>query len=270
MIPTFLKWAGGKRRILNELKFSFPEEIERYFEPFLGAGSVFFFVKQTYNPKSCMISDINKDLIETFKAVRDNPDKLISSLEYFKKNNSENFYYKVRDDLNKNKLLGLKRYAAFIFLNKTCYNGLYRVNAKGEFNVPYGKYIEPEIYNEETILCASHLLRGVMIKHQQYKDILRFINKEDFIYLDPCYDPLKKSSFANYTPKRFCEGDRFELAEFIESLKTKGAKIVLSNNDLPEIRKIYSDFNIKEILSSRPINSNSKDRGKIIELAISN
>ncbi len=269
-IPTFLKWAGGKRRIINELKPLFPKKIERYFEPFLGGGSVFFFIKQNYNPKYCMISDINKDLIETFKAVRDAPYELINILNYFKRNNSETFYYNVREHFNMYRFTGLKRCAAFIYLNKTCYNGLFRVNSKGGFNVPFGKYDNPEIYNESIILYASQLLKGALIKHQHYKEVIKFVRRNDFIYLDPCYDPLKRTSFANYTPKRFCEEDRNELSEFINALTIKGLNIVMSNNDLPEIREIYSDFNIKEILSSRPINSNSNDRGKILELAISN
>lgn len=267
-IPTFLKWAGGKRRIINELKPLFPTKIERYFEPFLGGGYVFFFIKQRYNPKYSMISDINKDLIDTFKSVRDTPHELIDTLSYFKKNNSEDFFYNVRESFNLYKFKGLKRSAAFIYLNKTCYNGLFRVNSKGGFNVPFGKYDNPEIYNEETILYASQLLRGVLIKQQHYKGVIRFVKKDDFIYLDPCYDPLKRTSFAQYTSKRFCEEDRSELSKFINELKAKGVKLVLSNNDLPEVREIYSGFDIKEILSSRPINSNSSERGKILELAI--
>ncbi len=269
-IPTFLKWAGGKRRTLTDLEALFPPKIDRYFEPFLGGGAVFFFIKQKYDPKFCMISDINKDLIETYKAVRDNPKELMGFLNYFKKENSDKFYYSTRERFNKNAIKGLRRCAAFIYLNKTCFNGLYRVNSKNEFNVPYGKHKNPEIYNENSIFLASQLLKGVKIKHQDYRKILNYIKKGDFAYLDPCYDPMKITSFANYTPKRFCEMDRIELAKTIKELKNKGAHIVLSNNNLPEIKEIYSDFNIKEILSSRSISSDARGRGKVIELAISN
>lgn len=269
-IPTFLKWAGGKRRILNELEGLFPKKIDRYFEPFLGAGAVFFFMKQKYNPKFCMISDINKDLIDTFIAVRDNPTKLISHLKYFKKKHSEKFYYKIREKSNKYKLDDLKRIAAFIYLNKTCFNGLYRVNSKNEFNVPYGKYKNPEIFNEENINFASRLLQGVKIKKQDYRKIKELVKVGDFVYLDPCYDPIKKTSFANYTPKRFCKADRIELARFIKVLRKKRVNIILSNNNLPEIRKIYSDFKIKKILAPRSINADPVGRKKVIELAISN
>lgn len=268
-IPTFLKWAGGKRRILNKLENLFPKKINRYFEPFLGAGAVFFFVKQKYNPKFCMISDINKDLIDTFIAARDNPAKLISYLKYFKKKNSEKFYYETREKFNKYKIKKLKRAAAFIYLNKNCFNGLYRVNSKNEFNVPYGKYKNPEIFEEKNIYFASNLLQGVKIKHQDYRRIKKQIKIGDFIYLDPCYDPIKKTSFANYTPERFCVADRLELAKFIKASRRKRANIVLSNNNLPEIKRIYSNFKITEILASRSINANPVGRGKVKELVIS-
>ena len=269
-IPTFLKWAGGKRRILNELESLFPESIHRYFEPFLGAGAVFFFVKQKYNPKFCMISDINKDLIDTFIAVRDRPKELIKYIEYFKERHSKEFYYRVRNKFNQYKFNDLKRIAAFIYLNKTCFNGLYRVNSKNEFNVPHGRYKNPGIYNKEDICFASRLLQGVKIKKQDYDKIEKLIRAGDFVYLDPCYDPLKKTSFANYTPKRFCEADRIRLTNFIKRIDIKKANIVLSNNDLPEIREIYQSFLIQEILASRSINANPCERGKVTELAISN
>jgi len=269
-IPTFLKWAGGKRRILKELEPLFPSKIDRYFEPFLGAGSVFFFVKQKYNPKFCMISDVNKDLIDTFLAIRDNPTKLINYLRYFKKHHSEKFYYEIRKKFNRRKLNGLKRVAIFIYLNKNCFNGLFRVNSKNEFNVPYGKYKNPEIYNEKNIYFASQLLQGVKIKQQDYRKIKKQVKADDLVYLDPCYDPIKKTSFTNYTPKRFCITDRIELAKFIEILRGKRANVILSNNNLPEIREIYSSFRITEILTSRSINADPTGRGKMVELIISN
>lgn len=269
-IPTFIKWAGGKRRLIPNLEPLLPKNINRYFEPFLGGGSMFFYIKQVYNPKYCLISDVNHDLISSFIAVRDKPKKLISSIEYFKSNYSEDFYYKTRERFNKNKFLGIKRCAAFIFLNKTCFNGLYRVNSKNQFNVPFGKYDLPKIYNKENILFASQLLQGTIIKLMDYRKLQDIVKKDDFIYMDPCYDPIKKTSFANYTPRRFCTIDRIELAKFIRFITNKGAKVILSNNDLPEIRKIYSDFKITEIFAKRCINSDPFGRGDIIELAIGN
>ena len=138
MIPVFLKWAGGKRRIIKEIDNQLPKKVDRYFEPFLGAGSAFFYIKEKYNPQHCCISDTNENLINTYLAVRDNVDLLIRYLNGYQKNNSKDFYYQVRDDFNDNKIKGIKRAAAFIYINKTCFNGLYRVNSKNRFNVPYG------------------------------------------------------------------------------------------------------------------------------------
>ena len=269
-IPTFLKWAGGKRRIIDQIAPTFPEKINRYYEPFLGGAVMFFYVKQKYNPKYCEISDINKDLIDTFKAVKNSPNELIKYLKYFKKQNSEKYYYSLRKRFNKGMINGLRRAAAFIYLNKTCYNGLYRVNSKGEFNVPFGKYVNPEIFNKETILKASKLLKGVKIKHQDYRKIVSRVKRGDLVYLDPCYDPLTRTSFANYTPNRFSEEDRKELAKFVGQLRDKKVEVRLSNNDLPLIKKIYFDYEIIPILAPRRINSNGKERGKIKELLITN
>jgi DNA adenine methylase len=270
MIPTFLKWAGGKRRLIEQIDPYIPRNIDTYYEPFLGGASMFFYIKQRYNPKSCVLSDINEDLIETFKSVRDDPHKLIKELKKFKNKNSKEFYYKIRKKFNQKKITGIKRNAAFIYLNKTCFNGLWRVNLKNEFNVPYANYKNPEIYDKETIYHASNLLKGVVIKCQDYRDILDSVKKNDFVYLDPCYDPLKKTSFAKYNPKRFTEKDRIELAKFMRFLKNKGICVILSNNDIAEIRKIYFNFEVREILAPRFINSKGNGRGKIRELLIMN
>ncbi len=268
-LPTFLKWAGGKKKLLDKIDSKFNGYVERYFEPFLGGGSVFFHVKQKHNPRFCMISDINKDLIEAYKAVRDNPEKLINHLEEFKEKNSRDFFYEVRDKFNVNNIKNIRRSAAFIYLNKTCFNGLWRVNSKGKFNVPYNFSKNPEIFTKDTIFSASELLQGVKIRLQDYRRIKNIIKEGDTLYLDPCYDPLKKTSFVNYNPKRFCPRDRIELAKFIRYAMSKGARIILSNNDIKEIRELYSGFNITEIYSCRSINSNPSGRGKIPELLIS-
>ncbi|UZE93715.1 MAG: Dam family site-specific DNA-(adenine-N6)-methyltransferase [Candidatus Pacearchaeota archaeon] len=272
IIPTFLKWAGGKKRLIKDIERSLPKKIDRYFEPFLGAGAIFFYIKQKYNPKFCVISDINKDLIDTFKAVIDNPKELIKFLKYFKKNNSKEFYYRVRDKFNKGKFKQIQKSAAFIYLNKTCYNGLYRVNSKGGFNVPYGKYKNPEIFNEKTIMFASRLLKNVRIKCQNYEKIKDYIRKNDFVYLDPCYDPLKKTSFANYTPKRFCDVDNEKLSLFVAELKRRNSKVLLSNNITKNVKRLYpkNQFNIIKVWCSRSINCIGEKRGKIPELLIKN
>lgn len=270
-MPTFLKWAGGKRRILPLLEQFFPRTINRYFEPFLGGGSVFFYVKQKYNPTQCTISDTNLDLINTYVHVRDEPQLLIRYLARFKKKHSKEFYYSIRTALNEGGLKDVERSAAFIYLNKTCFNGLYRVNSKNEFNVPFGQLKNPGIFEESIIYHASEILKdGVKIKHQDYQKILGSVGRGDFVYLDPCYDPLKKTSFANYTPERFSEKDRDELHTFIESLRRERARVVLSNNDIPEIRELYSQkYNINEILAPRFIGSRASYRSSLTELVIS-
>lgn len=274
MIPSFLKWAGGKRRIINEIDKQLSDKIDRYFEPFLGAGAVFFYVKEKYNPKYCLISDINEDLISAYIAVRDDLDELIRYLKCYQKNNSSEYYYRLRERFNKKQIKGaINRAAAFIYINKTCFNGLYRVNSKNEFNVPYGQRDDAIIFDKEVLLSASKALQGVEIKHQDYRGILNDVQAGDLVYLDPCYDPLKKTSFANYTKDRFCDADRQKLYEFIESLTEKKVKILLSNNDLKEIRDLYiseKGYEIFPVMVSRPINATVEGRGKIQELLIRN
>lgn len=272
LVKPFLKWAGGKRKILPLIDKYFPKKFDRYIEPFLGGGSVFFYVKQKYNPDFCLISDTNEDLINTYIAVRDNPKKLIKYLKEFKLKNSKEFYYSVRADFNSKKIKGLKRSAAFIYLNKTCFNGLYRVNKKNEFNVPYGKFKNPGIFEEQTILKASALLGDrVEIKRQDYQEVVAQSQKGDFVYLDPCYDPLKKTSFANYTPDRFSDSDRLLLHSFIENLRTKGVRVVLSNNDMPDVRKLYpnTSYITHVVEAPRFIGSKVSYRQGVAELVIS-
>lgn len=271
-IPTFIKWPGGKRHSLVQISSYLPSEVDRYFEPFLGGGAMFFYIKQKYNPKYCMISDINEDLIQAFKAVRDNPKQLIRLLHYFKRKDSKEFYYASRDLFNQGKIQGLKRSAAFIYFTKTCFNGVYRVNKQGKYNVPYGYYVGREIFNKEDILAASELLQGVTIKRQDYTKILPKIKKEDLVYLDPCYDPLKRTSFVHYTPARFSKEQREELYGFITTSNLLGANIVLSNNNVVEVRDLYKDlpFRINYVESARCVNVNPEGRGRISELLITN
>lgn len=273
IIPTFLKWIGGKRKILDKIDAHLPNKINNYCEPFLGGGSVFFYIKQKYNPKNCMISDINQDLIDAYIDVRDNPKKLIMYLKKFKRNHSDEFYYKTRELFNKHKFKGVKKSAAFIYMNKTCFNGIYRVNSKNEFNVPYGKYKNPEIFNEETIFLASKLLQGVKVMCQDYEEMKNYVNKGDFVYLDPCYDPLKKTSFANYTPNRFSDKDNERLALFVSELKRRNAKMLLSNNITDNVKKFYrpkDGFNRMVIASFRSVGSRGQYREIIKEYLLSN
>lgn len=269
-LPTFIKWAGGKRSLIPQLSGLFPEDMKTYFEPFLGGGAIFFYIKQKFNPDKCIISDINEELINVYIAVRDNPKRLAYYLNQFQNLNTEKDYYQIRKKFNQHQLKQTKRCAAFIYLNKTCFNGLYRVNSKNEFNVPYGRYKNPQLFNKDNLLFASKLLQGTDIKLQDYKQILSSAKRGDFVYLDPCYDPLKKTSFVQYTPKGFCVNDRLELARFTQALNKKNCFFLLSNNELPEIRHIYKQFKITDVFANRFINSNATARGITKELAITN
>lgn len=270
--PTFLKWPGGKRRLIEQMESKIPKDINNYYEPFMGAASVFFHIKQKFNPKQCTISDLNEDLVNVFISVRDNPKELMRHLEKLKKDHSEENYYLIREKFNLKKFKGIKRSAVFIYLNKTCYNGMYRVNSKGEFNVPIGRYKNPEIYNKENILSASELLQGVNILCQDYRKIVPSLKKGDFVYLDPCYDPLKKTSFVAYTPGRFKIEDRYDLFDFMVKARKNGANLMLSNNNLELVKEMYLDqkFKVNIIYASRSVNSNPLKRGKIPELLITN
>ncbi len=278
-IPTFLKWVGGKRKVLEEIDKDIKDYIKKniklkgYHELFLGGGSVFFYVKQKYKFKKFTISDINQDLINTYLHVRDSTKELIKHLKKLKKSDSEVFYYKIRDLFNKKKVLDVKRSAIFIYLNKTCFNGIYRVNSKNEFNVPYGRYKNPEIFNKETIFHASELLKEVKIVCRDYEQAEKEIEKGDFVYLDPCYDPIKKTSFTQYTPKRFTREENERLAHFIKKIGLKGAKVLLSNNPTQNVITFYTKkegFKYKEIFSFRSIGSKGSYREHAMELLIKN
>jgi DNA adenine methylase len=269
IIPTFLKWVGGKRKILDRIDENLPKGFNNYYEPFLGGASVFFYMKQKYPNKNFMISDINKDLIRAYKDVRDHPRELMTFLKYFKKNNSEKFYYKIRDLFNENKITKIKRSAAFIYLNKTCFNGIWRVNSKNKFNVPYGHYNNPEIFDKKTILFASELLQGVKIICQDYEEIKNYVEKGDFVYLDPCYDPIKKTSFANYTPKKFCDEDNKRMALFVAELNRKKVKFLFSNNVTDNVKRLYP-YNKIPIISFRSVGSRGEYRSFAKEYLIKN
>jgi DNA adenine methylase len=266
----FIKWAGGKSQLIEQYRPFFPNKIERYFEPFLGSGAVFFFVKKTFNPKEISLSDTNEELIIVFKVVRDNVEELIKSLKKRKALNSREYFYKVRKE-EPAKISSVERASRLIYLNKTCYNGLYRVNAKGEFNVPYGKYKNPSIFNEKILREGSRLLKNVKIKVASFEMILDHIKKGDFIYFDPPYMPISKtSSFTSYTKDVFLENEQEKLAKVFRQLDKKGCLLMLSNSDHSHIRKLYAGFNIQSIKARRAISCIGTKRGEIKELLITN
>jgi DNA adenine methylase len=269
-IPTFIKWAGGKRRLIKSLESLFPKKIDRYFEPFLGGGAVFFYIKQKYNPRHIMISDNNPELINTFKVVKTKPKELITKLSEHKKRNSKKYYYKIRA-IDPKTLSKVGRAARFIYLNKTCFNGLYRVNSKGQFNVPIGRYKNPEIFNRERILLASSFLRKTQIKKQDFKRIENFAKKGDFIYFDPCYNPkIRTTIFNNYTKEGFLEKEQKTLAELFRRLNKRGCRLMLSNSNTVLVKKLYKDYRIKMVKCGRSINCKGDGRKKINEIVIMN
>jgi len=287
-VKPFLKWAGGKTQILNQIEENFPKElkegkIKKYMEPFVGGGAVLFYILQKHDFDEVVINDINEDLILTYNVIKNDVNKLIDELESLRENfllldddQRKEFYYNVRDEFNKknncNEINEIKRVAQFIFLNKTCFNGLYRVNKKGEFNVPYGRYKNPKIFDEKNLKNASKLLKNVKILCNSFEVIDDYVDDETFVYFDPPYKPLNKtSSFTSYTKYNFDDNDQIRLAKFYKKLDKKGCKLMLSNSDnLEFFEKLYGGFNIKKVIARRIINSKGNKRGEIFELLILN
>lgn len=284
----FLKWVGGKTQLLNVIREKYPQEIEEYCEPFVGGGAVLFDVLDNYKPKKVLINDINSELINTYIQVRDNINNIINSLLeiqdlYWNMNKEEqkSFYYKKRNEFNE--YIEKKKYSVemailFLFLNKTCFNGLYRVNKDGKFNVPIGSYKKPIICDVENLRKVSELLKRVTITCGDYKECINFINNKTFVYIDPPYRPLNRtSSFTSYSNIEFCDEQQIGLSEFVKKISNLGAKVLVSNSDPKNINSddnffddLYKSFTINRISASRMINSDAKKRNKINELLISN
>lgn len=290
----FLKWAGGKGQLLKEISAYYPFEkdktMTKYAEPFVGGGAVLFDVLNKFSPDEVYISDINKDLIDTYIAIRDSVDEFIERLKSVEKAYSElddadrkDMYLKARGRFNGLKHMGRadfnpEKSMLMIFLNRTCFNGLYRVNKKGDFNVPVGAYKNPQICNEDNLRAVSKKLKNVKIVCGDYKESADFIDDKTFVYFDPPYRPLTPTAnFTSYTEGLFDDKNQLELARFVQELDNKGAKIVVSNSDPKNTNKdddffdkAYSKQNIKRVSATRMINRNSSARGKISELLISN
>jgi len=268
-IPVLVKWAGGKRQLISQLKKYFPDKIERYFEPFVGGGGIAFYIIENYNPKNVYLSDSNEELINAYNVAKSNVNNLIERLKYYEKSHSKSFYYAIRSKDIK-ALSPIERATRFIYLNRTCYNGLYRVNSKNEFNVPMGSYKKPKIYDEEELKLISNLLKNSKIEPKDFYQIKDKVKKGDFVYFDPPYYPLKKESFTTYTKENFLEKDQIRLAKLFSILDRKGAKLMESNSDTKFIRNLYKKYSIHIVKANRMINSNSKGRGKINEAVITN
>ena len=277
----FLKWAGGKRALLGDILPNIPEFTGKYVEPFLGAGAVFFQIGAGIRK---VASDQNSELIDTYTVVRDDPERLIEELRKHK--NEKDYFLEIREmdrEAQFFKLDKVERAARFIFLNKTCFNGLYRVNSNGHFNVPFGNQKNPDIVSEKQILNASaylrHRLPGSKGKFSSqlftgdYKAITKLVKEDDFVYLDPPYHPISTTSnFVTYGKNGFNATHQEELRDEVLSMHTLGAKIMLSNSDTPLIRKLYSSgfFHKKTVSVRRAISAKSEGRAAISELLITN
>ena len=265
-VSPFLKWAGGKGGLLSQYEPLLPSHkaVDRYVEPFLGGGAVFF--RTQYHP--ARLADINDAVINVYRVVRDQVEELIEVLEQHR--NDHDYYYQVRD-LDPDEMGDVARAARFIYLNRTCYNGLYRVNSSGRFNVPFGRYKNPKFRNPEGLRAASEVLASVELMCEDFEASTADCGPGDFVYFDPPYDPLSATaSFTKYARDGFDTAAQRRLAEVFAALADRGARVMLSNSDTPLIRELYdpSRFEIHEIQARRAINSNPKGRGPVTELLV--
>ena len=286
----FVKWVGGKSQLLEEIRKKYPQKIEKYCEPFVGGGAVLFDILQKFQPKEILINDINKELINTYLQVKNHCEELINQLNelqtQYKKLGQEDrkvLFYETRTRYNALKVNGdelenLEKATLFIFLNKTCFNGLYRVNSKGLFNVPFNNAKNPLICDAENLRSCSKVLQNVTFRVGDYKECESFIDEKTFVYIDPPYRPLTQTSaFTSYSENQFLDKEQIELAQFIDNIAKKGSTILASNSDPKNSNEeddffdnLYSNFEIERVSASRMINANPEKRGAINELLITN
>ena len=287
----FLKWAGGKGQLLNKFKEIYPQElingeIKIYIEPFVGGGAVLFDILQNYQIEKAYINDINKELINCYRCIKANAEEVIKQLdilekEYLTSEDRAIYFYKVRDRYNEIQLnahYDFEKCADFIFLNKTCFNGLYRVNKDGKFNVPHGKYKNPLICDKENLRLCSNLLQKVEISFGSYEQVLENANNKTFVYFDPPYRPLiENNSFVSYDKSGFDDNNQIKLAEKYKTLDNKKCLLMLSNSDPKNTNKednffddIYKGFEIERVFAKRMINCQASKRGDITEIVVMN
>ena len=270
----FVKWAGGKRQIITSLEGHLPKKFGTYFEPFLGGGALLFHLLNQSPNLKCNISDLNSDLILAYITIRDKVEQLVESLERHSGKYSADkieYYYSVRESAPKNQIEKVSR---LLFLNKTCFNGLYRVNSKGQFNVPLGRYTNPSIVNKENLISVSKILqsKNIAIRCQDFEAILDEAKKDDYVYFDPPCQPVSKTAnFTSYTKCEFTYDDLKRLANVCQKLDKKDCKVLLSNSNTKEVRKLFSSkWKVVEVSANRAINWNSKKRTGHTELLIKN
>jgi len=293
-VKPFVKWAGGKSQLLRDIRKNYPVElgknITKYCEPFVGGGAVLFDILSNYSVKEVLINDINSELINTYTQIKTNLENLISELSAMQgkfwlsdTERRKEYYYNNRERFNYLKINGdesvnVEKAALFIFLNKTCFNGLFRVNKQGLYNVPMGAYKNPLICDEENLRMVSEKLQKVTITCGDYKKSYEFIDENTFVYFDPPYRPLTETAgFTSYAEVNFADKEQIELGQFVDKLTEKNAKIIVSNSDPKNsdtednfFDNIYSAHKIKRVEAARMINCNGENRGKIRELLISN
>ncbi len=268
--PTIVKWAGGKRQLLAQFIPLFPESFNNYFEPFAGSAIVAFHLAKQFPEKKLFISDVNSELIDTYEVVRDNPTRLTKLLTEHKKKHSAAHFYKVRA-LDVKTLSKEERAARFVYLNRTCFNGLHRVNSKGQFNVPCGKYKNPNIIQKDNIQELNKILKQFKTSTGSFEVVLDKCQKGDFVYFDPPYYPLdRKPSFTKYAKGDFLDKEQLALADVFKKLDKKGVLCMLSNSDTTFIRELYSKYNIHTVQAKRMINCRSDGRGLINEVVVTN
>ncbi len=294
VVKPFVKWAGGKGSLLPQLNKFYPlelknETIDKYVEPFVGGGAVLINILQKYKVKEAYAFDINIDLINCYNIIKVNVDKLIKELskketQFLKLNFEERkkYFYDIRKEYNSYRIKeneqNIKRAVEFIFLNRTCFNGLYRVNKSGDFNVPFGRYKNPTICDADNLRNLSHLIKNVLFQYGDYKKSEKYIDNNTFVYFDPPYRPLSTTSaFTSYTKEDFNDENQEELADYFKRLDKKNAKLMLSNSNPKNtdeddnfFEDIYNGFYINEIFVKRMINANENGRGEISELLITN
>ena len=267
----FLKWAGGKGQLLKQYESFFPSKFSNYLEPFVGGGAVFFHLYNTgrlRGNKRVILIDDNKELMNCYSVIKENVEKLIRILSSHKYANNKNVYYAIREEEPQDKF---ERAARTIYLNKTCFNGLYRVNSQGKFNVPFGRYKKPLICDSRNLKAVSLALRNLEISSGHFETCLEFAKKADFVYFDPPYQPLSKtSSFTSYTKDSFSEEAQRKLCEVFKKLDKRECKVMLSNSDTSFIHKLYKNFRIKVMFAKRAISCKASGRGTITELLILN
>jgi len=265
----FLKWAGGKRQLIKQFDRYFPPHYKKYIEPFVGGGSVFFYLL----PDNAILMDINEELVNCYRVIQTQVDDLIQLLKAHR--NEKEYFYKIRNvDRNSedfSKWSNIQRASRTIFLNRCCFNGLFRVNSKGEFNVPFGKYKNPKFCDEENLRTVHRVLQNVQIISSNFKKCLEFAEREDFIYFDPPYQPVSgTANFTSYSKEGFGEAAQVALFEVFKELDSRGCKVMLSNSYTKFILDLYKEFRIITMKAKRAINSDATKRGEIKEALVLN